>query len=58
MAQIIVTTQSRTKMTDEFGEPAGFREARHSFAVPSLSNHWHIPYATQIILSAGAGGAR
>lgn len=34
---VIVTTQSKTKLTDEFGENAHYKEAKHSFAVPQFS---------------------
>ena len=79
---MIVTTQSKTKLTDDFGERASVRDAKHSFAVPQFCksffllddpkgrgnlpfycfaqtvNHWHIPLATQVILSAAGDGTR
>ncbi|KAK9898991.1 hypothetical protein P389DRAFT_42160 [Cystobasidium minutum MCA 4210] len=55
---VIATTQSKTKLMDEFGEPAGVRDAKHSFAVPQFFNHWHIPLSTQIILAAAADDSR
>ena len=35
--QAIVTTQSKTKLTDEFGEHSTLKDARHSFAVQHFS---------------------
>ncbi|CAD6576838.1 MAG: DNA repair protein rad51c [Cyphobasidiales sp. Tagirdzhanova-0007] len=55
---VIVTTQSKTKLTDDFGENATLKEAKHSFAVPQFTNFWHIPDTTQIVLSAGPAGVR
>lgn len=36
---VVVTTQGKTKLVDEFGERASFKDAKHSFIVPALCEY-------------------